>query len=268
MKKGKLLGSGITAEVYEWGPDKILKLYFVEFSTIEQLGNELNIGHIVYKSGIHTPAVHDNVEVDGRKGIIYERIYGKSVFERLTEEPWNLFSYIKKMAELQQSIHNFSAIGLPTQMESFTGAINVSSGILGQRVKKILEYTESLPNGSSICHGDLYFGNIIISGENFVPIDWYGAYLGNPLSDVARTGIVFCSPAVPRGFPDECAIFYYYQKWISYWIYIDEYIKLAKVRNEDIDTWQLPAAAARLKDNIPGEKNWLMDIIDKRLRQI
>ncbi len=268
MEKGKLLGGGVTAQVYEWGADRILKLYFEKYSTAEQLNHELTAGCIVHGSGIQTPAIYDTVEVDGRKGIIYERIYGKSVYERLMEEPWNLYYYIRKMAALQQSIHKISAIGLPTQMERFAGTINTSSGILGQRVKKILEYTESLPNGSSICHGDLYFSNIIISGEKFVPVDWYGAYIGNPLSDVARSGIVFCSPAVPIEFPGQYAIFYYYPKWVSYWVYISEYIKLSKVRKGDIDIWLLPVAAARLKDHIPGEKNWLMDIIDNCLMQI
>ncbi len=268
MEKGRLLGKGVTAEVYEWGPDKILKLYFDKHIALDQINHESNIGHLVYESGIHTPAVYETAEVDGRKGIIFERIYGKTLNEQLLEEPWNLYYYIKQMVVLQHKIHKFSAQGLPTQMQRFSYTIKLSSFILGYRVKRILDYMESLPDGNSICHGDLYVSNIIVSGKELVPIDWNGAYKGNPLSDVARTGIMTCSPAVPVGYPDAFVMILYYPKLTTYWVYLNEYMKLAKVRYEDIDAWMLPVAAARLKDNIPGEGNWLMDIIDKHLEQI
>jgi uncharacterized protein (TIGR02172 family) len=265
MEKGKLLDSGVTAEVYEWGPDKILKLYFDKHSTGNQVDYESNIGRMVYESGIHSPAVYDTVEVDGRKGIIYERIYGKSVNEQLKKEPWSLYYYCRQMAVLQHNIHSFSANRLPTQLERFTYIIRISSFILGYRTKRILDYVESLPDGDSICHGDFYFSNIIVSGKKLVPVDWNGCYKGNPLSDVAISGIVFCSPVMPKGFPDDYAMFLYYPKWMAYWVYLNEYMKLAKAGYGDIDAWQLPVAAAKLKDRIPGEREWLMDIVDKRL---
>ncbi len=268
MEKGTLLGKGVTSEVYMWGQDKVLKLYFDKHITLDQINHESNIGHLVYESGIRTPAVYETVEVDGRKGIIFERIYGKTVNEQLLEEPWNLYYYIKKMVALQHKIHNFSTHGLPTQQERFSYTIKLSSHILGYRVKRILDYVESLPDGNSICHGDLYVSNIIVSGKELVPIDWNGAYKGNPLGDVARTGIMTCSPAVPKGYPDEYAMFLYYPKLTAYWFYLNEYMQLAKVSYEGIDAWLLPVAAARLKDNVPGERKWLTDIIDKRLEQL
>ncbi len=268
MEKGKLLGSGVTAEVYEWGPDKIVKLYFDKYGNIDQINYDSNIGHMVHNSGINSPAVYNKVEVDGRQGIIYEKIPGKTVYEHLIKEPWSLYYYIQQMAALHHNIHSFSATGLPTQLEKFTYSIRISSYILGYRVRRILDYIESLPDGDSICHGDLYFCNIIISGRKFVPVDWNGAYKGNPLSDVVRSGIVTCSPAVPQGIPEEFSMFLCYPKWATYWAYVNEYIKLARVRYEDIDAWLLPVAAARLKDKIPLEKNWLMEIIDKRLEQL
>ncbi len=265
MEKGKLLGSGVTAQVYEWGTDKILKLYFEIYSTIDQVNCESKIACMVREAGINTPAVFDIIEIDDRKGIVFERVQGKNVSHQLIKEPWNLFYFVQQMAALQHNIHRFSANGLQTQTGRFKDTINISSHILGSRIKRILDYVESLPDGNSICHGDLYFNNIIMSGNKFVPIDWNGAYRGNPLSDVVRSAIMICSPAVPIGIPEEVSVFYSYPKLVAYWVYINEYIKLAKVGYEDIDQWQLPVAAARLKDNIRGEKNWLMDIIDKRL---
>ncbi len=265
MEQGKLLGSGVTAEAYEWGTDKILKLYFEKYSTVDQINRESQIVNMVREAGVSTPAVYGTVELDHRKGVVFERAFGIEVSHQLIKEPWKLYCFIQKMAALQHNIHKFSSNSLQAQAGRFTDTIKISSHILGSRVKKILDYVESLPDGNSICHGDFYFGNIIISDNKLIPIDWNGAYRGNPLSDVARTGIMICSPAVPIGIPDILSAFYTYPRLAAYWFYIDEYIKLAKVRYEDIDVWQLPVAAARLKDNIRGEKDWLMDIIDKRL---
>lgn len=268
MKKGKLLGSGVTAEVYEWGQDKILKLYFDKYSNDDWVNYEAKVGHIVHESGIISPVVYDIVEVDGRRGIIYQRIFGKSAVECLVTEPWKLYYFVQQTANLHHNIHKFSANGLPTQKERFTYTIRLSSHILGYRAKRILDYMESLPDGESICHGDLYFNNIIVSGKKLVPIDWNGAYKGNPLGDVARTCMIICSPAMPYGVPDVVSMLSYYPKWLAYWVYINQYMKRAKVKYKDIDAWMLPVAAAKLKDNVPGEKKWLLNIINKRLEQI
>lgn len=268
MKKGRLLGSGVTAEVYEWGHDKILKLFFDKFSNDDWVKSEAKVGQIVHESGVISPAVYDIVEIDGRKGIVFQRIYGKSVIESLITEPWKVYYYVKQTADLHYDIHKHSAHGLPTQKEKFTYMIRLSSHVLGYRTKRILDYLESLPGGESICHGDLYFNNIIVSGDKLVPIDWGSAYKGNPLGDVARTCMIIRSPAKPYGFPDSLAMLSYYPKFLGYWVYLNEYMKLAKVNFEDIDAWVLPVAAARLTDNIPGERNWLLNIIDKRLEQL
>jgi len=272
MEKGKLLGRGVTAEVYEWGEDKILKLYLDKYSSDEMVNHESKIGHIVYESGIISPAVYDNVEIDGRKGIIFQRIHGESVIDNLIAEPWKLYYYIKKLAVLQYDIHKFSSDRLSTQKERFTYTIKLSSPLLGYKSKRILDYVDSLPDGNSICHGDLHFNNVIVSDNKLVPIDWNGAYNGNPLGDVARTCMLISSPFVPDGVPDGVpdieAMLFFYPKMIAYWTYAKEYLKLSGARYKDIDAWILPVAAAKLKDNIPGERKWLMDIIDTRLARL
>ena len=268
MEKGQLLGKGSTAEVYEWGQDKIIKLFFNKYRCDNRVNHEANVSRIVYESGVISPAVYDTVEVDGRKGIIYERIQGKPIIEHLKTMPWNSYYYLQKTVELQHNIHKFSAKELPTQEERFTYAIRLSSWILGNRAKKIIDYMESLPDGKSICHGDFYINNILVSGKKLVPIDWAGAYKGNPLGDVARTCMIICSPALPYEIPDAVTMLSYYPKKLFFWFYINEYMKLSKVRFADIDSWILPVAAAKLRDNIPGEEKWLLDIINKRFEQL
>lgn len=267
MKKGALIGKGMTAEVYEWGRNQVLKLFFDRFKD-EWVDYEAKIGTAVHEAGVPSPEVFDTIELEGRRGIIYQRISGTSIMKHIQAEPWNISLYTKQLTELQFRIHQCSAASLPTQGERFAARIKGSPKIPDDKVQRILGYIEKLPDGTSICHGDLHFNNIIVSNNKLVPIDWANAYQGNPLGDVARTCLMMVSPAVKLPYvPAQMDYLSQYIKWMTHGIYLYEYMGLTKARLEDIDTWTLPAAAAKLRDKVPGEEKWLMDMIDKRLQQ-
>jgi Predicted aminoglycoside phosphotransferase len=257
----------MTADVYKLGQDKVLKLYRGACSE-EWVKLEAEIGRKLYEAGVFSPEVFDIVEIDGRRGIIFQRIFGKTITSIIEKEPWLFFYFVEKMAELQFKIHKNCIDGIPSQKEKFTFAIALSSEILGDRVNKILNYVDSLPVGDNVCHGDFYLSNIIISKGRPMVIDWTSAYRGDPSGDVARTYLIINSPAVLPGIPEIAAVMSKFPKWLTYKIYLNEYLRVAKAKIKDIDAWVLPVAAAKLKDRIPGEEKWLMKIIDKRLERL
>ncbi|OPZ94862.1 MAG: bifunctional UGMP family protein/serine/threonine protein kinase [Firmicutes bacterium ADurb.Bin419] len=267
MDKEDLLGIGMTAEVYKWGQDKVLKLYFDDYDE-SWIKLEAQIAQKVHEAGVPSPAVFDMVEVDGRKGIVFQRIFGRTMMSIFETEPWKFFDYVHQMIGFHCEIHKYSTEGIPSQKEKFGFAIKRSSVILGDKVKKILDYVDGLPDGNSICHGDLYLGNVIVSNNKLVAIDWGGGYRGNPLGDVARTCMIINSPTVPLGIPSIMSTMNVYPRWLTYQGYLNEYMRIANVKFEDIDAWILPVAAAKLKDKVPGEEKWLMKIINKRLEQL
>lgn len=261
-----MIGKGMTAEVYEWGKDRVLKLFNKGFN-IERINHEAEVGFRVNQAGIPSPASYGMIDVDGRKGIILQRIFGRSILKHVETEPWMTSYYAKQMADLHFKIHNHTVKQLPDQKEIIATAIKESAEILGDKEIRILAYLDKLPMGTSVCHGDLHFENIIISENGLVAIDWMNAYRGNALGDVARTCLSISSPAIPNGTFDIMNIPFMYGKWLTYWGYMNRYMKLAKVSFENIDAWILPLAAARLKEKIPGEKKWLIETIDRHLKQ-
>lgn len=267
MEKGKLLGKGMTAEVYAWGEDKVLKLFLDKYNN-EWVKREAVIGQKIHEAGVPSPAVFDMVEIDGRKGIIFERISGKTITDSLMKEPLMFCNSVYQMAEFQYKIHTCSAEGIPSQKERFAYAIHLSSEILGDKVKKILDYVDRLPDGNQICHGDFYLSNIMVSNNKFVAIDWSSGYRGDPAGDVAKTCLIISSPAVLPGTPDILGAMSLYPKWLTYWNYLYEYMRISKIKFENIDAWMLPVAAVKLKDKIPGEEKWLMKMINNRLEQL
>lgn len=265
MEKGELLGKGMTADVYKWGQDQVLKL-FKEGYREEWIKREAEIGRKVWEAGVPSPAVLGTVESDGRKGIILQRIYGKSMQAILTKEPWRFHSLVQQLAEFQQEIHKNSGKGLPSQKEIYSRAIALSSETLGDKAKKIMDFLDTLPDGDSICHGDLYLGNIIVSKDKLVGIDWSGAYRGDPVGDVARTCLIISSPAVFPGIPEIMGVMSAFPRWMTCQLYLSEYIRASKTNLKNLEAWMLPVAAARLGSRIPGEEKWLMEIIDKGLK--
>lgn len=264
MEKGELLGKGMTAEVYKWGNDKVLKLFWSNCSE-EWVRYEAEIGRKVHEAGVSSPAVYDLVEIDGRKGIVFERVFGKTFTGMIFKQPWMFGSCVWKMARFHNDIHKHHTDGIPTQKEKFTRTISLSSEILGGKLEQILDYVDGLPDGDNICHGDMYLSNIIDSGGRLVAIDWSSGYAGDPAGDVARTCLIINSPAVLPGTPGILGAMSKFPKAMTSSAYLNEYLRVSKVRFEDIDAWVLPVAAAKLKDRIPGEEKWLMNIINKRL---
>lgn len=267
MEKGSLIGKGKTAEVYEYGPDRVLKLFLNNISN-ERAIYEARIGKTINEAGVPSPQVYDIVQIDNRKGIILQRIYGKTLLRLIQEKPWKLCHYAKQMARLQYKIHNYSITDiLPSQNERFSRKIKNSFNILGEKGKRIWNYINSLQDGNSICHGDIHFKNIIISDNGPVAIDWNSGYKGNPLGDVARTYLTLNLPPNSSIISNINKILPDYPRELISLTYLDEYMKLANVKLEDIDAWILPVAAARLKDHRPLEHKWLMDIIDTHLKK-
>ena len=84
--KGELLARGRTAEVFVWKDGQVLKL-FLEKYPAEQVAYEARVTGAIYKAGLPAPAVGGVVEVDGRRGIIFERVDGPSMLQVLRYRP-------------------------------------------------------------------------------------------------------------------------------------------------------------------------------------
>lgn len=269
MGKGALIGKGMTAEVFEWEQDKVLKLYF-HWVTDKWVEDEANIGKAIYQTGIQSPEVFDVIEnEEGRKGIIFELIDGKSLLEILLNNPWRLFSFAGRMARIHYDIHSHSIDNLTSAKDKLTKVIANISILTQDKINNIIGYLEGLPTGDSICHGDFHPDNILVREKgNEVVIDWTNAYSGCPLSDVARTRILITTPYMPTGTSKVLNLVSVILKKLLYSAYLREYLRLSKANCIDIDAWILPIAAARLSENIPGEEKWLLDIIDKELDRL
>ena len=77
--------------------------------------NETHIGRVVHEAGLPSPAVFDMVNVDGRRGVVFQQIIGKSMLRHADVEPWNIQHYARQMARFQFKMHQCTAEQLFSQ---------------------------------------------------------------------------------------------------------------------------------------------------------
>lgn len=86
---GAPIGLGRTAEVYAWGDNGVLKLLRPGFPDL--LGElEANVAALVSRASVGAPRFIGTVRLEGRFGLIYERLAGPSMLDGLSARPWQI----------------------------------------------------------------------------------------------------------------------------------------------------------------------------------
>jgi hypothetical protein len=137
------------------------------------------------------------VEIEGRRGIIYERVEGSSMLVLSTAKPWLLFRLARQMAELQTQIHQQDGTGLPSLRESLESTIQHVEVLPPDLKTGVLNLLDRLPDANAMRHFDFHPGQVLITTKGPVIIDWMTARQGHPLADVARTSIILRIGQVP-----------------------------------------------------------------------
>jgi uncharacterized protein (TIGR02172 family) len=193
MEKGELIGIGRTAEIFSWGKDKVLKLY-MDWCPETWIIHEEFVTRLCHEAGLPVPEAFGLVDVDNRKGLVMERVEGRTMMQiiddGLDSNPDILLQYAKTMAEVHARIHDCRGAefkGLHSLNEMIRSGIIRADALSESQRTKALAAMEGLPDGDVVCHYDFHPGNIMMSPNGPVLIDWITGSRGNPHADIART---------------------------------------------------------------------------------
>ena len=254
------IAQGRTAEIYAWDAGHILKLYR-DWCPSNWVDYEARVARAVYEAGVPSPAAGKIVEVNGRRGLIYERLEGVSMLQQLNARPWLASKHARRLAELHAQIHRQSITGLPSYKDRLQHDIRSTPHLSEDLRDKALTLLAALPESQTLCHGDFHPGNILITKRGPVVIDWMTACSGNPWADVARTSLLLNIGAKAAGkqvSPVAKMVIRFYSL-----MYRRRYDELFPHTGKQAERWAPVIAAARLNEDIAPEREALIRMIQE-----
>lgn len=263
METGEIIGRGRLGEVYAFGTDKVLKLFF-DNSETAHIEQEYRLSQLIQQEELPTARVYNVIDWNDRKGIIYERVHGKTLLHLLFSNPENIDDIAETCARLLHRIHQCHNTELPSQRAHLIRLIK-SANIPEQWKKYALQLLDDLPDGSSICHGDFHPDNIISSPQGPVIIDWSNATHGHAYADYARSVLLLRIATTPD-LENREPFNQIRDRFLSVFQYT--YDSLASRNDEELERWMIPVAIARLHEHIEGEKEQLITIISAGLERL
>lgn len=182
------MNQGGTADVFEEGENDVLKLFHNSIPS-ERVDDEYEATKFAYESGLPVPRPGEKVDVDGRRGITFERVGGEPLWNLLFRRPWILArrSQADLFARLHGQIHDVRA---PPEMKSthdyMANSISQATTVSPKLCREAESRLQGLKGGDTLCHGDYQFGNVLI-GVRPTVIDWHDASRGHLVSDIAMS---------------------------------------------------------------------------------
>lgn len=254
ISSGEPLARGRTADVFARDNRWVLKLFqpWVDRSTIEQ---EAEVTRLVRASGLPVPAVGEIVEVEGRVGVIYERVDGPTMAKAVQSDVSLPELYAKRLAQLHAQMHAVQIDGeLPALGAKLEWRIQQAQKLTDDVKRNALAALATMPGSAQLCHGDFHPENVLMTDHGEVLIDWMDASRGNALADVARTSIILLGEAQREDYRPEL------RQVIGNFhaVYLDEYFRLRPQRREEYADWLPIVAASRLSEGIKQVEGWLV----------
>ncbi len=183
LKNMKFLAKGNTAEVFEYGNERVCKLFFEGYPD-EYVALEFQNAREMYKNRIRISKPFQMITMENRKGIIYERIEGKTLLNIMMENETSLDKLLNIFVNLQLDILAHHTKNVLSYKE-YLIAILKNKKINNQAIFNAIN---ALPDDDCLLHGDLHPNNILVMSDGTpVVIDFMNVCRGPALYDIART---------------------------------------------------------------------------------
>ncbi len=254
--QGLPLAAGRTAEIYPWGEGKVVKLFRPGMAA-RMAEKEAATGRIVAEAGVCAPPVGDVVTVGGRAGIVYGRIDGESLLQRLQRRPWAVWSLARTLGQLHARMHGVARPQLPAVRGYLQHDIARARELTAEVRAAVIARLDSLPEGDAICHGDFHPDNVILTRKGPVIIDWMTAGHGNPAADVARTVLMLRQGQPPGASAFQLRVIELLRQQLLAG-YLRAYRAQRACPDRAIDAWTPVIAATRLREGIETERELLL----------
>jgi hypothetical protein len=152
------------------------------------------------------------------------------------------------LASLHVQVHRLRAGRLGDLKLKLSADISAAALLSRTERSTLLGLLEHLPSGDRLCHGDFHPGNILGSPASPFIVDWVDASCGAPEADACRTYLLALNNMPRLAGP-----------------YLEAYSATSGRDPATILSWLPVVAGARLAENIPGEHESLLQLVQRSL---
>ena len=256
---GRLIAPGRTSDVYEFGPDSVVKVSRPWVPTT-WAATEAAITAVVHRHGLPTPAVRGVAVIEGRESAVFERVDGPTMWQQVRDGDRCVEFGAAELAEIQLEIHDAGVVaGLPRLADRIGEKIDAASLLAPTERDEAHRLVDSLPEGSAICHGDLHPGNVLMSRRGPIVIDWFDAAVGSPVADFVRSSLlVRPRPGgaevfhLPGSSPEVLGRFHHH--------YVERMLDDLDVDRLEARWWEAVLAVSRLSEHAEGDDLGLLSL--------
>jgi Ser/Thr protein kinase RdoA (MazF antagonist) len=176
---GEKIGEGAYSEAYAWAPGQVVKLFKPGLPR-RMPRFEVLMLRAVLAAGVPVAEVFGEVTVDGRFGIVLQRLNGPTLLQ-LTRTGAATFEQAGAIvAALAMSIHKTTPPPAVLSMRDYMeDSLRLGRGKLPKHIATdVLALIDRLPPGDGLCHCDLSPGNVIMTDQGPMLVDWVSAMRG------------------------------------------------------------------------------------------
>lgn len=254
---GELIALGRTSEVFAVGSQRVAKVLNADVPA-HWADAEAAFTTAVGVLGVRVPEVHDVTTFGGRAAIVFERISGRSMWEEMLASPTRFDELIHEFVEVQRAIHRAGVpVGLPSSSSRMCAKIRRLKSLSMADRSEACDMVLGLPSGAALLHGDLHPGNVLMSADGPVVIDWFDATIGHPITDVVRTALLLrpAGAGAPHHLPEAD----HGQLKKLHDRYVAEVSDMLIPQLDRIGDWESVAAASRLAEGTDPDPQDLTD---------
>jgi aminoglycoside phosphotransferase (APT) family kinase protein len=258
-----LVGQGREAEILEWDDGTVLRLMRSTRDMARVRQEEVAL-RAAAAAGVDVPAVYGTTIVDGRPGLVMERVDGPDLVTLMGRRPWTVPHAARIVGATQARMHEVVAPPeLPRLHENVRFKIGAATELPHEIADFALATLDGLADGDRLCHGDFHPGNVLLGRAGPAVIDWTNATRGDPAADLARTRLLLHTGAIPEHMPALIRRLQAFGRGTFYRRYLRAYERLRPIDTARVDRWLIVRAADRIFEGIPEERSTLLEILEQ-----
>lgn len=247
-----LIARGNTSDVFRLGKHAVIKVLRPGIPDTWAI-HEAEITGLVHAAGLPAPSVLHVTTVEGRPAIVFERVAGASMWDRMLAHPRDIPRLARVLAELQAEIN---ATPPPSAMPRLVDRLRENikrAGHLSSSDREVaLADLEHESPADALCHFDVHPNNVLMGATEPIIIDWFDAAAGDPAADIVRSSLLMRSDAAASHLPcvDASVIDVVHDAYIA---------SVIEVRDVDVDLmlgWERAVVASRLAEPMVDSVRW------------